>query len=171
MPLGKHLGDGDLPSNSAWPTPMMMMDMGSLAAWEISGRTERGGSREERQKDREEMEDRRMETHRETQERGEREGHGPRETAVGPQRGREGQEGEMGHRSASLRPPLTPPPVPGPPTRETSLMWASRSASWGWSPYRASTQWGEPCSRASPTLGSRFALARLGWGLGQWSTG
>ena len=34
-PAGKHLGDEHSPSNSAWPTPMMMMDMGSLAAWGI----------------------------------------------------------------------------------------------------------------------------------------
>lgn len=65
-------GRGDSPSNSAWPTPMMMMDMGSLAAWKTTGEgrvrgicdpaegpvkrkgrsrvgTERGGSKEESQ--------------------------------------------------------------------------------------------------------------------------
>lgn len=37
--LGKCGGgwDGDSPSNSAWPTPMMMMDMGSLAACKTTG--------------------------------------------------------------------------------------------------------------------------------------
>ena len=32
-------GGGDSPSNYAWPTPMMMMDMGSLAAWEATWET------------------------------------------------------------------------------------------------------------------------------------
>lgn len=30
-------GTLDSPSNSAWPTPTMMMDIGSLAAWEKTG--------------------------------------------------------------------------------------------------------------------------------------
>lgn len=36
---GRDTGKGtlDSPSNSAWPTPTMMIDMGSLAAWEKVG--------------------------------------------------------------------------------------------------------------------------------------
>lgn len=112
------------------------------------------------------MEDRRMETHRETQERGEREGHGPRETAVGPQRGREGQKGETGHRSASLRHPLTPSPVPGPPTRETSFMWASRSASWGWNPLQGEDPVGGARFPRLPDSGLPLRPGQAGLGSG-----
>ena len=82
---------------------MMMMDMGSLAAWEIMGRGRKGWvNRRQKEKRRNGTEGWR---HAETQKRGEAEGHRQRETKVRPQRGREGREGEMGHRSAFMRHP------------------------------------------------------------------
>lgn len=123
---------------------------GQFGSLGYPNRVQRGGATEDRRT--EEMRDRRTETHTEKDRKGEKGRDTDHGEKGGFQRGREGQEGNRGHRSASLRTP--PPPLffcPWASIKWTCLMWASSCACWGRSPsYRETTQEGEPCSLPTP---------------------
>lgn len=95
------------------------------------GRERRGGSKEENQEDREEMEERRMETQRNTETVGEREGskgYRSRDTEVGHQRGIRGRE--EGRQRIKCAPPL----LLGLHNMGHLLCGSEEKASGGWGP-------------------------------------